>query len=448
MGEASSAVISLEQERRLGQEWLRSYRGQTDINTDYLLQEYVENLVFRMAQYSDIVDKRLDIIVVNNPALNAFAVPGGIIGVNTGLFSYAETEGQFSSVMAHELSHLSQRHFARSVAERQSNQISTMAGILAGILLAATTSGDAGLAMISATQAASLESSLRYSRQHEQEADRIGIQVMANAGYDPSAMGAMFENMLRSTSYVGFQAPEYLRSHPLTESRVNDALNRARQYGQKYYSEALLYQLMRKRVEVERPGLPAQTVTKYKAELESNDTTVTKYALALAYKKAIRLEDAKNLARDLYGSDTNNQTFGLLYADLLNLTGETQNAEAIIRGYLQRRPDSYALNMALASTLSHAGKFSEAATVLRKQTLLRKNDSAVWYEYAEILGLSGEILELHKARAEYFMLVGAYDRAIRQLQFAKTEAAGNSIEIAVLDEKITRAAQQRNSAQF
>ncbi|MFX4228297.1 MAG: M48 family metalloprotease [Porticoccaceae bacterium] len=448
MGEASSAVISLDQERRLGQEWLRSYRAQTDINKDYLLQEYVENLVFRMAQHSDIVDKRPDIIIVNNPTLNAFAVPGGIIGVNTGLFTYAETEGQFSSVMAHELSHLSQRHFARSVAESQSNQIATMAGILAGILLAATTSGDAGLAMISASQAASLESGLRYSRQNEQEADRIGLQVMANAGYDPSSMGAMFENMLRSTGYVGFQAPEYLRSHPLTESRVNDALNRARQYQQRFYPESPLYQLMRKRIEVQQSGLPAQAVRKFEAELESDNTAINKYGLALAYKKAIRFEEASELARELYESDMSNQAFGLLYADLLNLTGNTQKSEEIIRSYLQRRPDSYALNMALASTLSHAGKFSESANILRNQTRLRSNDPAVWYEYAETLGLAGEILDLHKARAEYFMLVGAYDRAIRQLQFAKTEAAGNSIEIAILDEKITRAAQLRNSSQF
>ncbi len=448
MGEASSAVVSIEQERELGQAWLRSYRAQTDINTDYLLQEYVENLILNMAQHSDVVDKRLDVIIVNNPALNAFAVPGGIVGVNTGLFNYAETEHQFSSVMAHELSHLSQRHFARSVAERQSNQMTTMAGILAGILLAATTSGDAGLAMISASQAASLEADLRYSRQHEQEADRIGIEVMAKAGYDPNAMGHMFENMLRSTSYVGYQAPEYLRSHPLTESRVNDALNRARQYPQKFYPESQLYQLMRKRVEVQESRVPAQAVQKFEAELASQDSPINKYALSLAYKKALRYEDALELAKELYESDSSYQPFGLLYADLLNLTGDTRAAEPIVRNYLQRRPDSYALNMALAGTLSHAGKFSESADILRKQTLSRPNDSAVWYEYSETLGLAGEILELHKARAEYFMLVGAFDRAIRQLQFAKTEAAGNAIELAVLDEKITRAARLRTNTQF
>jgi beta-barrel assembly-enhancing protease len=104
--------------------------------------------------------------------------------------------------------------------------------------------------------------------------------------------------------------------------------------------------------------------------------------------------------------------------------------------------------MALVSTLSYGGKFSEATEILRKQTQLRGNDPAVWYEYAETLGLAGNLLELHKARAEYFMLVGAFDRAIRQLQFAKTEAAGNSIEIAILDQKITRAAQLRSNDQF
>jgi len=448
MGEASSGVISLDQERELGQAWLRSYRAQTDINTDYELQEYVENVIFRMTQYSDIVDKRLDVLIVNNPRLNAFAVPGGIIGINTGLFTYAETEGQFSSVMAHELSHLSQRHFARSVAQRQSNQLTTMAALLAGILVAATASGDAGLAMISATQAASIQSDLRYSRQHEQEADRIGLEVMANAGYDPKSMGAMFENMLRSTSYVGYQAPEYLRSHPLTETRVNDALNRARQYPQKYYPEAQQYQLMRKRIEIQQSGVPAQAVRKFEAEVELNNSALNKYALALAYERAIQFDEAKKLAQELFASDPGNQSFGLLYADILNQTGESAEAETIIRKYLNRRPDSYALNMALAGALSYGGKFTEAAEILRKQTQLRSNDAAVWYEYAETLGLAGNLLELHKARAEYFMLVGAFDRAIRQLQFAKTEAAGNSIEIAILDQKITLAAQLRSNDQF
>lgn len=448
MGEASSAVISLEQERALGQSWLRSFRSQTDIGSDYIIQEYVEGLLAGMVRYSDLEDKRLDLLIVDNPSLNAFAVPGGIIGVNTGLFLYAENEAQFASVLAHELSHLSQRHFARSVAERRVSAVASLAGLLAGVILAATAGGDAGMAMMSATQAAALESELRYSRQHEQEADRIGISVLANAGYDPSAMADMFESMLKATRYVGYQAPEYLRTHPLTENRVNDALGRAQQYPERYYPDSGIYQLMRTRIDVQESGSPDQVVNKFKANTDTNPSQVNRYGLALAYKNALKLSEARALAEQLYKESPSNQLFGLLYADLLNIFGEPKSAQEVIRTYLNDRPESYSLNMALASSMIHASEFNAASEILRRQTQKRPNDSAVWYEFSETLGLAGEILELHKARAEYFMLVGAFDRAIRQLQFAKTEAAGNSIEMAILDEKISRAARLRSNAQF
>ena len=448
MGEASSAIISLDQERALGQSWLRSFRAQANLNSDYLLQEYVENLLLDMVRHSEIQDKRLSVVIVDNPSLNAFAVPGGIIGVNTGLFLYANNEDEFASVLAHELSHLSQRHFARSVEEQKISAKMSLAGLLAGIILAATTGSDAGLAMMTATQAAAMESSLKYSRQHEQEADRIGISVLANAGYDPQAMGNMFENMLKATRYVGYQAPEYLRTHPLTESRVNDAMARAQQFPERHYPDSGIYSLMRIRVEARESGSPDQAVQKFKARVKQLPSNENRYGLAMAYKNALKLAEAKDLAKDLYEQQSSNEFFGLLYAELLIVFGESKQAEQIIGKYLQNRPRSHALNMALANAKNQNSQFKEAADILRQQTIERPNDYAVWYEYAETLGLAGKILQLHKARAEYFTLVGAFDRAIRQLQYAKTEAAGNSIELAILDEKISRVAKLRNHSQF
>ena len=448
MGEASSAVISLEQERALGQSWLRSFRAQADISNDYLIQEYVENLLFSMARHSEIVDKRLDVVIVDNPSLNAFAVPGGIVGVNTGLFLYAETEAQLASVLAHELSHLSQRHFARSVAEQRANAVKSLAGLLAGILLAATAGGDAGLAVLSATQAASLEAGLRYSRQNEQEADRIGMDVLVGAGYDPSAMADMFEVMLRATRYVGYQPPEYLRTHPLTESRVNDAQVRAKQFPERFFPSSAEYGLIRARIDVKESGSPDQAVRKFEALVKSDPSLSNRYSLALAYKQALKLPESRELALKLYQEAPKNRYLGLLYAELISIFGESKQAEDIIRGYLPRAPESYALNMALAATLNQAAKFDQASEVLRELTTQRPTDAVVWYEYAETLGLAGDILALHKARGEYFMLIGAYERAIRQLQFAKNEASGKPIEIAVIDEKISRAARIRSRSEF
>lgn len=448
MGEASSAIISLEQERSLGQSWLRSFRAQVNLGGDYLVQEYTEELLFDMVQYSDMDDKRIEVVIVNNTSLNAFAVPGGIVGVNTGLFLYADTEAEFASVLAHELSHISQRHFARSVAEQKVTAMASLAGMLAGLVLAASGGGDAGLALITATQAAALESNLRYSRQNEQEADRIGMSVLQQSGYDPSAMADMFESMLSATRYVGYQAPEYLRTHPLTENRVNDALARAQQFPKLYYPLSPKYDLMRTRIAVRDSGSPDQAVRKYQSLVEREPSVANRYGLVLAYQNALKLSEALNLIKTLYEDDTQNHTLGLAYADLLNLFGEAKQSEQIILGYLKSKPQSHALNMALADTLIQAARFEESSEILADETKRRPRDSAVWYQYAETLGLAGEILELHKARAEYFMLVGAYDRAIRQLQFAKQEAAGNQIELAIMDEKISRAARLRSSSNF
>ena len=449
LGDAGSAVISLEQERALGQAWLRSFRAGTDLERDYLLQEYVENLLFSMVRYSAMEDKRLDVLIVDNPTLNAFAVPGGIVGVHTGLFNYAETEDQFSSVMAHELSHLSQRHFARSVAANRKNSTASLAGLLAGVILAATVGGDAGLAALSATQAAALEASLKYSRQNEQEADRIGMSVLVEAGYDPQGMADMFENMLKATRYVGYQAPEYLRTHPLTETRVNDAQLRARRYPQRHIPTTGTYQLMRTRVDVRNSGSPDQAVRKYEALRErSPEDPAVIYGLALAYQNALQLDEARALGRQLCKAYPQNQVYAIFCADLHDLFGESELSRQLLESHLQLNPNSYSLKMALANNKAQAAEFGQASVLLRQLTIERPNDVNVWYEYAETLGLAGNISELHKARAEYFVLVGAYERAIRQLQFAKKEARGNAIEMAILDEKISRAAKLRSDSQF
>ena len=448
LGEASSAVISTQQERELGQSWLRSFRSQAEVLQDPLIQEYVEDMLKSMAQYAPLEDRRLDVLIVENASLNAFAVPGGVIGVHTGLFMHADSEAAFASVMAHEISHLSQRHFARSVAERQTSARATMAGVLASVLLAATVGGDAALAAISATQAASLESGLKYSRQNEQEADRIGIELLNSANYNPEAMTDMFEAMLKATRYTGYQAPEYLRSHPLTESRVNDAGARARRYAKRYYASSDVYPLIRARAEVLHSGSPEQAVQKFRARLELEDTDVDQYALALALVNAFQLKPAFEIAEPLCQQEPTNKYYNSLCVQLLSSFGDYEQASDLLNQLIVKNPSSYALQMSKAQLKNQAGEFDEAADILEQLSRERPNDAQVFYEFAETLGLAGRILDLHKARANYFLLVGGFERAIRQLQFAKKEVQGNSIELAILDERISQAARLRSSEQL
>lgn len=184
LGDTSSSIVSPEQEHRLGRAWLSMLRGQVRQLSDPLLKDYVERSVYKLAETSQLQDRRLEFIILASPQLNAFAAPGGIIGVNGGLLLHAQTEGEYASVMAHELAHLSQRHFARGVEAQKRLQIPMMAGMLAGVVAAAAGAGDLGIAAITASQAAAFQEQQRFSRQNEQEADRLGIQNLIRAGYD------------------------------------------------------------------------------------------------------------------------------------------------------------------------------------------------------------------------------------------------------------------------
>src|SRR5690554_689520 len=175
LGDSSSSIVSPEQEHQLGRAWLSLLRGQIRQLSDPLVKDYLERSVYRLAETSQLQDRRLEFVLLESPQLNAFAAPGGIIGVNGGLFIHAQTEAEFASVLAHELAHLSQRHFARGLEAQQRMQLPLMAAMLPGVIAAAAGAGDAAIAAIASGQAAAIQSQRSFSRQNEQEADRIGL---------------------------------------------------------------------------------------------------------------------------------------------------------------------------------------------------------------------------------------------------------------------------------
>ncbi len=297
LGDASSGIVSPEQEHVLGRAWLSLLRGQVKQLSDPQLKDYVENSVYRLAETSQLQDRRLEFVLLDSPQLNAFAAPGGIIGVNGGLFIHAQTEAEYASVMAHELAHLSQRHFARGLEAQQRMQLPMMAAMLAGVVAAAAGAGDAGIAAIVSTQAAAIQAQRRFSRQNEQEADRIGIVNLERAGYDPRAMPSMFGRLMRQYRYDQ-KPPEFLLTHPVSESRIADTTNRAEQYAQGGTQDSLRYQLMRARTQLKFESTPGVGAKRFRAMLDENpEMDAARYGLALAQMKAGQLADAASLSR-------------------------------------------------------------------------------------------------------------------------------------------------------
>ncbi len=438
LGDTSSSIISQQQEHELGRAWLRAYRSRIHEHQDPLLKSYLEQLLYKLATESELNDRRLELIAINNRSMNAFAVPGGIIGVHTGLFRYAKSEHQLASVLAHELAHLSQRHFARRVEEQKRNTTATLAGMLTSLVLAATVGGDAGLAALTATQAASRGSALRYSRQNEQEADRLGIQTLSAAGMDPNAMPGMFEQMLQATRYTGSKPPEFLLTHPLTENRVADAKNRASQYPQKQYLDNIEYHLMRTRALIAIDNNPSVSLNRFESELSGSSLNreAAEYGLVLTHTALGDYQIARKHLRQLIKRSPNRLAYQL--ADI-EITREEEEFELAIdktKSLLKYHSDSYPLEISLAETYLKANRFHESELVLEALSISRPNTPYVWFQLAEVRGLAGNISGVHKARAEYFILNGVFDRAREQLGYARKLLTHDFKQTAIIDQQL------------
>ena len=421
LGESSTSMFSPEQEYQLGRAWLRAFRSQAPTIDDPLLQDYLEDLIYRLVTHSELQDRRIEVVIVDNPVINAFAVPGGVIGVHTGLLLYAQSEDELATVLAHEIAHLSQRHFSRRVEYAKNTQPLTLAGMLAGAVLIATTGGAAGLAAMSATQAAAVDAQLRHSRAAEQEADRIGMQTMAKAGMDPNAAPAMFERMLQGNRYSsGNRIPEFMRTHPLSESRVSDTRNRARQFTPVESEPSLSYFLMRARMQVHHADTPQRAVEMFRSSLSGTPLSEqgARYGLALALMDAGRPADAQKELDKLIAADPTRIEFAIAQAELDMSINEAQSAVRLMQNELQLYPGNHALTMAYAQALLMNDQAHIAEEVLLEQSHIRPGDPGLWYLLAEIQGLSGNIAGLHQARAEYFILNGILDEADRQLDYA------------------------------
>ncbi|MCP5208913.1 MAG: M48 family metallopeptidase [Hahellaceae bacterium] len=438
LGDATSGIVSMQKEKELGSGWLKSLRRQAPIFNDPLVNDYLKTLVYKLVPNSYLSDRSLQLIIIDSSALNAFAVPGGILGINAGLFLHSETEQEFASVIAHEIAHLSQRHYARSLEQSNQNTALTLAGLLASIVIAATTGSDAGLVALAGTQALSAQAALSYSRQNEQEADRVGIQTLYQSGMDPKSMPKMFERMLLNSRYSG-KPPEYLSTHPLTETRVADTRNRSELYPQVNYKESLEFYLMKQRVIVHYSSTAKQAVLRYKHFIETNsgiDLTPEKYGFALAKLANFEEKEALEILDQLMIKDRHRISFTVTRAEALKANSRTEEAITFLENEAKISTDNKPIMMTLAQLKFETRDYKGAESLYNRLSRLYPNDPNIWYNLAEANGLAGSIVELHQARAEYFYLLGSYDDAISQLEQALRKSAGKYPVSAIIQQRM------------
>ena len=430
LGDRISGTVSIEQEYAMGQQFLSSIRRGAPTIPDPLLNAYLESVTYKLASKSALQDHRLSFVIIDSEALNAFAAPGGIIGVNTGLFLNAQTEAEFASVMAHEIAHVSQRHFARGIDQAQAARVPGMAALLASVIIMATSDAGHGTAAIAAVQGRSLENQLRFSRSNETEADRVGQDVMFRAGFDPDGMSTLFERLLAINRF-GRQPPEFLLSHPLTEARVSGSRGRASRYPRQQYSANLEYQIVRARVIGHYAVNKVDLVLESQRLLENSSSEfardANRYALAIAYYENQQFSLASTTLEPLLEKDPNRISYAVTLAEIFTEQNEPGQAISFLQRHLAINPGNNALTMAYVDALIKARSYSAASEVMERHSLSRPNDYQLWYKLSETQGQAGNISAVHQARAEYFRLLGNYQRARQQLRSALRIESNNGI---------------------
>lgn len=439
LGDHTSGIVSLEQEYALGQSFLRMLRAQAPLLHDPLMQEYLEHLIYHLASHSSLQDRRISLAIINDATINAFAVPGGVIGVNLGLFLNGETESEISAILAHEIAHISQRHFARRTEASRKASVASIAGLLAGVVLLATTGSEAGLATISASRGLAQSELLRYSRSREKEADLVGIDTLAAAGLDPNAMAYMFERLNRAQRFSGRNIPEFLLTHPVTKDRISDSYAKSTKLPTPDLETSLDYQLMRTRAMVISNKNSAASVAQMRAAQQDTDpvkVTAATYGLALAQTRADQYDAAMQTILGLQASHPGKLAFILAEAELHLAAFRYQDARDLLAEALQVTPGNYPLSMMYADALLKSGEPRQAASVLENLSQERPQDHLVWYHLAEARGLADDIIGVHEARAEYFVRVGNFDQAIKQLSFATPLVRSNFQQSARIKQRI------------
>ena len=416
LGDRSSGLVSPTTERELAQIALKQIRSSVDLIADPILKYYVKVNVHRLAEFSGITEPALTTVLIDNPQINAFAVPGGIVGINLGLFLYAHDESEYSAVVAHELAHLGQRHYARSVEQQRAMTPWMLAGLLASLAIAAGGGGEAGMAALFGTQAYAQDKALRFSRSREQEADRIGLNTLERAGLDPDGMGRMFERMQTAFRFVN-KPPEFLLTHPLTDSRITDAKNQAERFEGRTVEPSLDYQFMRARARIHFAESPRLAVVEAQSLRGGGDADT--YALAVALSRADRHEEAVETAHQIYDAHPDSLLMTASYAEILIAAERLDEALTLLSGELRINPDNEPLTYLKAEALVAADRHAEAAEVLWGHTRVNTDDADVWHLLAETTGLAGDTIGVHRARAEYFALFGAYREAIQHIDFAR-----------------------------
>jgi len=428
IGASAASVLSLDKERQIGDIMMRQLRASQPIINDPVLIEYINHLGNKLIKNAQDVNYRFQFFLINKDEINAFAFFGGHVAVHSSLITLADDESELASVLAHEISHVTQRHLARRLESQQRSQPLTTAGMISGVLLALV-NPTVGFAALSTSMAASQQMSINYTRGNEKEADRVGIALLANSGFDPTGAPKFFNKLADKYRYAS-KPPAMLLTHPLPNSRISDARTRAQNYPYTNLPPSLSFELAKARIVARYQGNPKDNISLFKNQLKKKKyrlKAAAQYGLAIAYFENKQYQKAQKILQALLINDKKNLFYIDVLSDVYIQQKQFKPALTILAKLNLLMPNNQIVTLNYANVLTEAGQLNKAAALLNDFLLIQNNNFIAYDLLTTVYTKQKKLSLMHTNKAEVYALLGAYPRAIDELQTAINLTRGKTL---------------------
>jgi len=460
IGDPSGTVFTPMQEKELGEAFFRSLHGEVEVNQDPEVSEYIQGIGQKLAANCDNPAQPFHFFVVNDPTINAFAGPGGYIGVNAGLVLVSEAESELASVLGHEIAHVTQRHLYQALQAQGKIQLLSFAAMIAAMLVGARSGGsnyqnqaycgasaqgcqrggNAGQGLAMAAMGAGTQAMINFTRDNEAEADNVGMQILSRSEFDPRSMPDFFERMQQSTRFAGHGTPEFLLTHPVTVSRISDTRGRAEKFPYRQYPDSLPYQLIRAKLRVSAAASPREAVEYFKpltGQGTQQRQDVARYGLALALLADSQAAEGKKILRALADEYPNQSHFINALAKAEMDQHNYPKAMEIYEAARERFPANEAIRLSYVQALLVVHK-PEPARRLLEEMIHRVATPDNYEMLAQAYSQLGDEAESHRYLAEAYYADGQTRTALLHLRLARKYAGPNFYLNAVIDDRMRK----------
>ncbi len=453
LGDVSGAILSPQMERRIGEQAMRDIRfREPSFLDDPELTAYINSLGHRLVAANPEARQDFEFFMIKDSTINAFAMPGGFVGVHTGLLLAAQTESEAASVLAHEIGHVTQHHIARMLGKQEQMSVPSIAAMVVSIL-AARSNPQVAQGAMTAIMAGNIQAQLDYSREFEREADRVGFQILHRAGFDVYAMGTFFERLQKFGRLYENNAPAYLRTHPITSERIADMENRAHEFAYRQVPDSMEFQLVKAKLKADQ-GSPQEAVAAFEDQLKTRrfaSEPGVHYGLAASFARAHdfkRAEAELAALRRLVGTHPMAE---LLAARIKAGQGDLKAARDIVAASAKQHPNYKPLRYAQVDYQQSLGEHAQALAALGELIKIYPKDAKLFDLQAKSYAATGKRLLQHQALGEAYVLQGALPAAIEQFQLAQRSGDGDfyqlsSVEARLRELRVRQAEESKNEA--